>query len=81
MPSLAAGRPPVPPPEIIPPVPLGQCDATASGSEDARVRLSSPAGRTICLCAHHFLAHELSLAAAGWQVIWDDRPDPPPPRV
>ena len=70
----AAGPPP--PAEVIPAGPLGQCDATASGSEDALIRLSGPAGRLLELCGSHFRRHELALTAAGWVVIWDTRRDP-----
>ena len=43
------------------------CDATASGSEDARVRLARGT-RELSLCSHHFAVHGLALLAAGWQI-------------
>jgi hypothetical protein len=71
-----------PPAEVLPPDLMGQCDADAKGSEDALIRLAGPGGRTLSYCLHHFREHELAMAAAGWQVIWDSRRDPelaPPP--
>jgi len=51
---------------------LALCDATASGAEDAQVRLVR--GRAILdFCSHHFAVHELDLAAAGWRVTHDNR--------
>lgn len=51
---------------------LAPCDATASGSEDAQVRLAR--GRDeLFMCAHHFEEHELALLTAGWQVTQDNR--------
>jgi hypothetical protein len=72
-----AARLAAPPPaaEAIPP---GQgflftpCDATASGSEDAQVRLARGAG-VLSLCAHHYSKHELALLAAGWRIVSDNR--------
>lgn len=75
LPALAklAGRGPEP--EQLPPrlrIPLAPCDATASGSEDAQVRLAK--GRLeLALCAHHYEQLELVLAAAGWRVTQDNR--------
>ncbi len=53
-------------------VPLGSCDATASGSEDAQVRLARNLGE-LAFCHHHYSALEFVLAAAGWQVTHDFR--------
>ena len=51
---------------------LALCDATASGAEDAQVRLAR--GRDVLdFCAHHFSVYELDLAAAGWRVTHDNR--------
>jgi hypothetical protein len=65
-----------PPAEYIPAGPLGSCDAAASGSEDALVRLVK-GGLMLCLCGHHADQHELAMTAAGWVVIWDNRRDTP----
>jgi hypothetical protein len=55
-------------------IPLGACDATASGSEDAQVRLARRgAASVLSLCAHHYSELEFALAVAGWQVTWDNR--------
>jgi hypothetical protein len=53
-------------------IPLGPCDATASGSEDAQVRLARR-GSVLCLCGHHAAMYELTLAVSGWEVTWDNR--------
>jgi hypothetical protein len=53
-------------------VPLAPCDATASGSEDAQVRLVRGLSE-LALCAHHYGELELILAAAGWRVTHDNR--------
>jgi hypothetical protein len=66
---------PQPAAEAIPPGQgflLTPCDATASGSEDAQVRLARGAG-VLSLCAHHFTVHELALFAAGWRIVADNR--------
>lgn len=67
-----------PGPEQIPArprTPLAPCDATASGSEDAQVRLAK--GRLeLALCAHHYEQLEYVLAAAGWRVTQDCRGGP-----
>ena len=67
-----------PAPEQVPArlwIPLGPCDATASGSEDAQVRLEK--GRSVLsLCAHHASLYELVLIAAGWRVTQDNRGGP-----
>jgi len=66
---------PQPAAEAIPP---GQgflftpCDATASGSEDAQVRLARGAG-VLSLCSHHYYEHELALFTAGWRIVADNR--------
>ena len=51
---------------------LTPCDATASGSEDAQVRLARGAA-VLDLCSHHYSKLELALLAAGWRVIIDNR--------
>ena len=48
------------------------CDATASGSEDAQVRLARGT-RELSLCSHHFSLHEFELAVQGWRVTHDNR--------
>lgn len=51
---------------------LPQCDATASGSEDAQVQLTrGPA--ELALCAHHFALYEIALHASGWKISHDNR--------
>jgi hypothetical protein len=66
-----------PAPEQIPPgglwIPLGPCDATASGAEDAQVCLSRGRAEELALCAHHFCELEFILAIAGWRVTRDYR--------
>ncbi len=52
--------------------PLGSCDATASGAEDAQVGLTRGLAE-LSLCGHHFTLYESKLHAAGWQVIYDHR--------
>jgi hypothetical protein len=69
---LSPGEPLPPPVEKLPPEPFGQCDATASGAEDAIVRLARNL-RVIELCRHHAREHELAMCAAGWVIIWDGR--------
>jgi hypothetical protein len=55
-------------------IPLGSCDAVASGAEDAQVWLIR--GRAeLGLCGHHFRELELALAASGWKVTLDNRGD------
>jgi hypothetical protein len=66
-----------PPAEVFPPDPMRPCDACASGSEGAVIRLAGPGGRILEMCLHHFHVHELAMASAGWQVIWDSRPVDP----
>jgi hypothetical protein len=61
--------------EQIPPgsrVPLAPCDAAASGSEDAQVRLAR-GSLELDLCGHHADAYGLALTAAGWRVTHDNR--------
>ena len=53
-------------------VPLGPCDATASGAEDAQVRLVRERAES-CRCGHHYQGMEYMLAAAGWRVTHDNR--------
>ena len=69
--------PPGPPAERIPAAALPQappCDADAGGSETAQVQLVK--GKAVLsLCGHHFRAHELDLAAAGWVITRDSRVD------
>ena len=48
------------------------CDATASGSEDAQVRLARGAA-VLDFCGHHADEFGLFLLAAGWRVIADNR--------
>jgi hypothetical protein len=48
------------------------CDATASGSEDAQVRLARGAF-VLDFCGHHADEFGLVLLAAGWRVIADNR--------
>ena len=51
---------------------LALCDATASGAEDAQVRLAR--GKVVLdLCSHHFRELEFVLAVSGWQVTHDNR--------
>lgn len=61
--------------EQVPPglwIPLAQCDATASGAEDAQVQLAK--GRSeLALCAHHYQELEFVLATAGWRITRDNR--------
>ena len=52
--------------------PLGPCDATASGSEDAQVQLRRELDE-ICLCGHHHRALETVLEASGWVITHDNR--------
>ena len=76
MPAMTSGTRPAA--EDIPaglPLPLGPCDATASGSEDAQVRLAR-GRRVLALCAHHRCSTSCALAVAGWQVTWDNRERP-----
>jgi hypothetical protein len=58
--------------EAVPPVPLGQCDATASGAENALVRLVKD-DQALCLCGSHYHRKALALTAAGWAITQDDR--------
>lgn len=61
--------------EMIPPGArtwLASCDATASGSEDAQVRLARGV-LELSFCGHHADRYELALLAAGWRVIADNR--------
>jgi hypothetical protein len=53
-------------------IPLGSCDATASGSEDAQVRVAR-VGSVLALCSHHYREMEAALAVSGWRVTWDNR--------
>lgn len=53
-------------------IPLPPCDATASGAEDAQVRLARGL-RELTLCSHHYGEHALALIAAGWHVTNDNR--------
>jgi hypothetical protein len=69
---LAAPRPAA---GVIPPgrgVLFTPCDATASGSEDAQVRMARGAA-VLDLCGHHAGEYGLALLAAGWRVIIDNR--------
>jgi len=51
---------------------LASCDATASGAEDAQVRLAR--GRAVLdLCTHHLDVYGLELLANGWRVTHDNR--------
>jgi len=72
VPPLAVSQPAA---EALPPGPyvlLPSCDATASGSEGAQVRLVR--GRAVLFfCGHHASRHELALIAAGWRVTDDNR--------
>ncbi len=52
---------------------LAPCDATASGAEDAQVRLARGLF-VLDLCSHHLAEHELDLVAAGWHITHDNRP-------
>ncbi len=52
--------------------PLGSCDATASGSEDAQVQFTR-GQLTLNFCQHHTCLYELVLAADGWQITHDNR--------
>ena len=51
---------------------LALCDATASGAEDAQVRLAKGVS-VLDLCAHHLGVHGLDLLAAGWSITHDNR--------
>lgn len=66
---------PQPAAEAIPPGRdslLTPCDATASGSEAAQVRLARGAF-LLDFCGHHFSLYEFELAAGGWRVTADNR--------
>lgn len=52
--------------------PAVPCDATASGAEDAQVRLTRGLDE-LAFCAHHASIYELALAAKGWQITHDNR--------
>ena len=73
-----AGEPPAA--ESITPgpaFPLGPCDVTASGAEDAQVRLirdvSGLPFRELCFCGHHADRYGLALIANGWILTHDYR--------
>lgn len=73
-----AGEPPAA--ESITPgpaFPLGPCDVTASGAEDAQVRLirdvSGLPFRELCFCGHHANELALGLIANGWILTHDYR--------
>ena len=51
---------------------LGSCDATASGAEDAQVRLIRELAE-LHLCSHHFGELALALIAGGWVIAQDNR--------
>jgi hypothetical protein len=70
IPGVASQR--GPPAEAIPPVPLGPCDAAASGVCTALIRLEREDAE-ILLCGHHGSVHELALIAARWVITRDDR--------
>ena len=53
-------------------LPLGPCDATASGAEDAQVRLTRGLDE-LALWAHHYAGLETALSAAGWVISHDNR--------
>jgi hypothetical protein len=55
-----------------PRLPLAPCDATASGAEDAQVRLAK-GSRELLLCGHHYAGLASALAGSGWQVTHDNR--------
>jgi len=60
------------PPSVLKGVRLAPCDRTASGAEDAQVRLAR--GKDVLdLCAHHFRKYGLALIATGWQITHDNR--------
>ncbi len=51
---------------------LGSCDATASGAEDAQVRLIRELAE-LHLCSHHGSLYEADLLANGWRIVQDNR--------
>lgn len=51
---------------------LAPCDATASGAEDAQVRLVRELSE-LAFCGHHYGELALALLAAGWRVTHDNR--------
>jgi hypothetical protein len=53
--------------------PTDTCDATASGTEAAVVRVANDFGDVLDLCAHHFAAHETALDFHGYIVRRDNR--------
>lgn len=54
--------------------PGAQCDATASGTEVAVIRLVNEQGQTLDFCAHHFAQHEVALlGVAGYAIVYDNR--------
>ena len=78
MPAAPATAPPPPAEPALPgiTVPLGSCDATASGAEEAQVRLmrKRPGGLAeLTLCAHHTERYWLVLIANGWVITRDQR--------
>jgi hypothetical protein len=70
-PPLSVPRPGPPVEHIAGPlIAVAVCDA--SESETAQVMLTKDK-LTLSFCAHHFRAHELDLAAAGWVISHDAR--------
>lgn len=53
--------------------PGATCDAAASGSETAVVRVANPFGDVIDFCAHHFAVHEAALFAGSFDLVHDNR--------
>lgn len=52
--------------------PGATCDATASGTETAVVRLVNDQGQVLDFCAHHFAQHEIHLLGIAGYTIADD---------
>lgn len=50
-----------------------RCDASASGVEQAFVRVTVASGSEFLLCAHHYNEHEATIAALNDVQIQDER--------
>ena len=57
---------------ILPGMRFPACDATASGAEDAQVRMAK-GHLELAFCGHHADLHEIALAISGWRVTHDNR--------
>ena len=69
---LAVPPPDAAPPSVIKGTRLAPCDRTASGAEDAQVRLAK-GDAVLDFCASHFRRYGLALIATGWQITHDNR--------